>query len=153
MSPNEEFYPMPAFVMLEVGDTAATQKFWEQALGFRTVFAMPGPDGRPVLAHLRRARYADVLVRRAAAGGDGPKGQGVRLNYAVPLEEIDTLFQVAVGAGAQVVQAVSDRPWNARDFTVADPDGFHVTFTAGPLKAHRSFEEVMNAAKGAANPS
>jgi hypothetical protein len=37
-----------------------------------------------------------------------------------------------------------DRPWNARDFTVADPDGFALTFTMGPLKRDLTMDALTD---------
>ena len=53
----------------------------------------------------------------------------------VTRDGLNALAAKARAAGARFVQEPGDRPWNARDFTVADPDGFALTFTFGPLKA------------------
>lgn len=139
---SDDFYPMPAFATLEVADVAASIRFYEAALGFRTVFTMPGPGGQPALVHLRAHRYADLLLRAGAP--TAAKGVGLTLSYAVPLLEIDARFEQARSAGATILQAVGDRPWNARDFMVADPDGFRIILTAGPVNAALSLKQVMD---------
>jgi uncharacterized glyoxalase superfamily protein PhnB len=102
---------------------------------------MPGPAGVIGLAHLRFARYADLLMRAAAPAAE-KKGCGITLNFAVA-ENIDALAERARAAGASFIQEPGDRPWNARDFTVADPDGFALTFTMGPLKRDMRLEDVV----------
>lgn len=37
--------------------------------------------------------------------------------------EVDDLFERWKNAGAKIVEGVEDKPWNLREFTVADPDG------------------------------
>ena len=133
MSDQPEFYPMPSFPTLAVRDLGASSRWYQEALGFSHVFTMPGPGGGAGLVHLRWAKYADLLLR-ASPPIDGKKGIGITLNYAVTDGALDALAGRARKHGATFVQEPGDRPWNARDFTVADPDGFALTFTMGPLK-------------------
>ena len=37
--------------------------------------------------------------------------------------EVDELFERWAKAGATIVEGVEDKPWNLREFRVADPDG------------------------------
>lgn len=137
-----EYYPMPFFVTLAVRDLATSTR-WYEALGFENVFTMPGPGGAPALVHLRWVRYADLLLRADPSPGGEANGGGIALNYTVPIADIDALFAGAKGAGASVVNEVGNRPWNARDFTLADPDGYRLTFTAGPVDRNLSFAKVI----------
>jgi len=142
-----EFYPMPSFPTLAVRDLEASRGFYE-ALGFATVFVMPGPGGKPVLAHLRWTRHADLLLRIDPAPADGTKGLGVTFSFAVSDGALDALAERARANGARFLREPGDRPWNARDFTLADPDGFAITFTMGPLKRDLSLDQVVaNAAR------
>lgn len=150
MTPQPDFYPMPSFPMLEVVDASASSRWYQEALGFAPVFAMPGPGGIVALVHLRWAKYADLLLR-AARPVDGPKGLGISLNFAVTEGSVDALAERARRAGARFIQEPGDRPWNARDFTIADPDGFALTFTKGPLKTDITMDELV--AKSAGRPA
>ena len=38
-------------------------------------------------------------------------------------QDVDDLFERWREAGAQIVEPVEDKPWNLREFRVADPDG------------------------------
>ena len=38
-------------------------------------------------------------------------------------EDVDELFERCKETGATIVEAVEDKPWNLREFRVADPDG------------------------------
>jgi catechol 2,3-dioxygenase-like lactoylglutathione lyase family enzyme len=144
MSEQPEFYPMPSFPALVVGDVAASSRWYQEALGFAHVFTMPGAGGAPGLAHLRWAKYADLLLR-GGPPADGRKGVGITLNFALlggSIEALDALAERARSHGAVFVQEPGDRPWNARDFTVADPDSFALTFTFGPLNAGMTMDAL-----------
>ncbi|HTQ14589.1 MAG TPA: VOC family protein [Rhizomicrobium sp.] len=146
MTTPPEFYPMPAFPTLSVRDLEASSRWYQEALGFQHVFTMPGPGGRPGLVHLRWARYADLLLRAAAAPPGGPAGLGITLTFAVTDGTVDAIAERACAAGAVFVQEPGDRPWNARDFTLADPDGFRLTFTKGPLDPNLTIGAVAGRA-------
>jgi len=50
---TEEIYPMPIFPTLIVKDVEVSSNFYQNVLGFKNIFTMPGPDGKPSLVHLR----------------------------------------------------------------------------------------------------
>ena len=134
MSEQPEFYPMPGFPTLAARDLAASVA-WYRAVGFANVFEMP------MLAHLRWARYADLLLR-PEPGLQGPKGVGVTISFAVA-EKLDELAARVSRAGIAFLREPGDRAWNARDFSIADPDGYALIFTMGPLRSDLSFEAVI----------
>jgi len=138
MEQNAEYYPMPSFATLSVRDVGASMRWYQDALGFECVFVMPGPGGAAALAHMRWTRYADLLLVPEREPVTGPKGAGISLSYQVSKGTVDDIADKARGKGAKIVREPGDRPWNARDFTVTDPDGFHLTFTQGPVKKDMS---------------
>jgi predicted lactoylglutathione lyase len=139
-----DFYPMPGFPTLTVHDLAASTA-WYEALGFTAVFVMPGPGGAPGLVHLRWARYADLMLR-AAAPDERPKGVGITLTFAVggDVESLDALADRARRAGGAILREPGDRPWNARDFSVADLDGYALVFTFGPINRDLAIGQVAD---------
>jgi catechol 2,3-dioxygenase-like lactoylglutathione lyase family enzyme len=60
-----------------------------------------------------------------------PRGTGVEVS--VQVDDVDGLYAAVVAAGLHVVKPIQDRPWRARDFRVADPDGYFVRITS-PLR-------------------
>jgi uncharacterized glyoxalase superfamily protein PhnB len=142
MTEQPEFYPMPSFPALSVKDVDASSRWYQTALGFQHIFTMPGPGGGMGLVHLRWAKYADLLLRASPAIAE-TKGIGITLNYSVA-EGLDALAERARKAGAVFVSEPGDRPWNARDFTIADPDGFALTFTVGPLKRDLTMDALTD---------
>jgi len=151
---EEEIYPMPSFPMLIVKDLQASSDFYQNALGFKHIFTMPGPGGQPVLVHLRWVKYADLLIAGPRAGTDltGPKGLGVSLNFGM-FDRFDGDIDVFAGHarehGAQVTGPIN-QPWNVREATVLDPDGYKLIFTV-PLNIHLGFDKVIERASSGAS--
>ena len=146
---TEEIYPMPSFPILIVKDLEAASGFYQNALGFKHIFTMPGPGGQPALVHLRWVKYADLLI---ASPRDGkqlpePKGLGVSLNFSIFDHfggDIDAFAKHARENGADVSGPVN-QPWNVREVTVIDPDGYKLIFTV-PLNINLRFDQMLEQA-------
>ena len=143
---NQEYYPMPAFPTLSTSNLEASTRFYVEGLGFHHVFSIPGPDGRPIVEHIRFARYADMLLEREAPGldyGTAGRGRGVRITFSATLanRSCSEVARQAREYGAQVEGPV-ERPWNAREVIVTDPDGYVLVFTE-PLDTSKRMDEVL----------
>ena len=141
-----DYYPMPAFPTLAAQSLEAYRRVYVDGLGFQHVFSIPGPDGRPVVEHIRFARYADVLLEQEAGGAHPAsvdRGLGVRLSFSLALAERDCeeFAERARASGARV-KGPDVRPWNAREVEVIDPDGYVLVFTE-PLDTTRDFDRVL----------
>jgi uncharacterized glyoxalase superfamily protein PhnB len=135
---------MPSFPILAVNDVQKSSAWYQEVMGFAHVFTMPG------LAHLRWATYADLLLRMSPPL-EGRRGTGITLNYALlggTIDAVDALAERARRHGAIIIQEPGDRPWNARDFTVADPDGYALTFTFGPVKRDMTMDALTDKMRG-----
>jgi uncharacterized glyoxalase superfamily protein PhnB len=143
MDTTEEIYPMPGFPILNVTDLAASSRWYQEALGFRHVFTIPGPGGGPLLVHLRWVKYADLLLG-ARLMAPGPRGLGVSLNFSAYLAErtVDDIAAQAAAAGAVIVAPPAQMPWNTRECTIQDPDGYQLTFSQ-PINLNRTFDTVL----------
>ena len=151
---EREIYPMPACPLLNVTDVERSSRWYQETLGFADVFTLRGADGRPLLAHLRWCTFADLLLTASRSPIDAPRGRGVALNFATV--SADDIATRARAAGAEIVDGPTDRPWNARDVTVADPDGYRLTFTAPQphllTERRPAFDEVMERVRQASDP-
>lgn len=144
-----EFYPMPSFPTLAVRDIEASARWYQEALGFQNIFTIPGPGGAPVVVHLRWARYADLLLRKQPAPPDAtPKGIGITLSFAVSDGRVDDIAERARRFGAQLQSEPTNQPWNARDFSIKDPDGFVLTFTQGPVEPGLGMDQIIRRSMG-----
>jgi catechol 2,3-dioxygenase-like lactoylglutathione lyase family enzyme len=122
-------YPMPAFVRLETPDVARLVAFFTEILDFGIVFVGPEMHGEPILVHLRRAKYQDVLVApQALAIFERDASLGVCFG-AGEADEVDALGARIADRAPAALDGPVDTPWNTRDVTVTDPDGHRWTFT------------------------
>ncbi|HET9914748.1 MAG TPA: VOC family protein [Anaerolineales bacterium] len=144
---TEEIYPMPFFVNLIVSNLDASSQFYQETLGFKHVFTMPGPGGKAMLVHLRWSKYADLLLSLPRDGKPLPesRGAGVSLSFQMPdylASSVDALADQAKAGGATIASGPLDQPWNVRELMILDPDGYQLVFTA-PLNANLDFDEVL----------
>ena len=118
-----DVYPMPLFIRLETRDLAATVRWYREALEFGVMFEMP------MMAHLRRKKFQDILVFASASGGQAVKGLAISLEAE---GELDAIWRRAMEAAPVVLTKVEGppqvMPWNARELRVIDPDGRVLVF-------------------------
>jgi catechol 2,3-dioxygenase-like lactoylglutathione lyase family enzyme len=126
---------MPMFATLLASDIDETVAWYIEVLGFINLFSVPGPGGAPVLVHLRRWQFQDLLVRPAA--GMVTPATGCTLSFAAVYDELDALAERARGHCAGSFRELVDTRWNTRDLVTADPDGNVVIFHRGPATAAR----------------
>lgn len=147
---TEEIYPMPLFPTLIVKDVEASSDFYQNVLDFKHIFTMPAPDGKPGLVHLRWVKYADVLLTRSRDGKElaEPRGVGVSLNFNM-LEHFNgdmDVFAAHVRENGGNATGPVDQPWNVREVTVTDLDGYKLIFTM-PINLNLGFDEVIERVK------
>ena len=139
----EEFYPMPVFFSLEVRDIAASAAWYQRALGFRSVYeASPGEGGKPNMVHLRRERYQDIMLFQAATGAELWGAESLTVNFSPGDTSVREIADSARAADSMKVEGPIERPWNVREVTVYDPDGYRLRFSE-PIDLTKTFDEVM----------
>jgi catechol 2,3-dioxygenase-like lactoylglutathione lyase family enzyme len=121
-------------VELHVADVEASIAFYE-ALGFRVArrwedWVRLDRDGAELVlqgdAYVRgHDHYFTPHIDRS------PRGTGVEVT--VEVSDVDAVHAAAVAAGLRIVKPIQDRTWKARDFRLADPDGFFIRITS-PLR-------------------
>jgi catechol 2,3-dioxygenase-like lactoylglutathione lyase family enzyme len=84
---TRDIYGMPAFVSFAVRDIEAARDWYTRGLDFIDLFSVPGPTGVPLLVHLRRWRFQDILLR--PADGEVVPGTTVTLSIAAVVGELD----------------------------------------------------------------
>src|ERR1700759_5491001 len=109
---SAQFYPMPMFVRLVVADVEATKRWFHEVLQFDSVFDIPH-----TMAHLRGRRYQDVLIVK----GDAGKPSGMTLSFSWN-KSVDALAEKVSAVGGKVLDGPVDRPWNARELVIEDPN-------------------------------
>jgi uncharacterized glyoxalase superfamily protein PhnB len=114
---------------LVVASMRESIRFYEDALGFKATYTMPGPDGELVHASIKNGDVELMLGPAGFSGAPitGDVGKGVSLYLGVGADDdIDALFERAKKAGARVLQEPHDEFWGDRIWSVADPDGYEL---------------------------
>ena len=112
----------PDFVSLQVRDLAASQAFYEQHLGL-----VRSPAGPPHAVVFTTTPIAFAL-RDVVPGTDLDAGPRPGVGAAIWLHATDVqdIHDSLVADGRTIVSAPAVGPFGLT-FTVADPDGYHVT--------------------------
>lgn len=103
---------------LVVDDIIAATEFYKNKLGFRLDFTWD-PDS-PIFAAMTLGNISIHFLK-----GKEKAGKGFAY-FAV--EDIDAVYQFHTENGVPVVEAIADRPYDMRDYTVSDPDGNILAF-------------------------
>ncbi len=136
-----EIYPMPFFPSLTVKKLKESYD-WYLNLGFKSIFEMKGADGKLALVHLRWSKYADLMLVPGNGQESESKGLGISLNFAMKDGTVDQLADHLKLLDYPIEIPPSDRPWNARDMTIVDLDGFKLVFTQ-PIRKELTFDRVI----------
>ncbi len=140
------FHTLTPFVV--VRDAARAIEFYKQAFGAEEYFCMRGPDGKSILhAQLKigdsmlmlgdESPHSEVKSPRSVGSSTG----GIMLY----VDDVDAVFNRAVGAGATVRQPVNDMFWGDRMGNLEDPFG-HM-WSIATHKEDLSQAEIENRAK------
>jgi predicted lactoylglutathione lyase len=120
---DRSIYPMPMFVNLVSRDLDATQALYAAA-GFVALATIPGRDGAPLLVHLRREKFQDILVIR----GTSVSGSTTASFAAGDVDLVEVAKRLRA-AGAEVTGPY-DTSWFATDVAFTDADGNKIILTA-----------------------
>lgn len=127
-----EIYPMPCFVRFSSPDPAAAAAWYVERLGFGVMYVAPEVEGVPVMVHLRRRKYQDILLVRGPAEGGG----------SVVLDATGELDALAQRSGGEAVAT----PWGPRELRLVDPIGNRIVLYAAPERPTGTIDEAMQRA-------
>lgn len=106
-------------------DAARAIDFYKKAFGAKERMRMPTPDGKIGHAELQIGDsvlfLGDEFPQMGAVAPTGPQS----VSLFVYLEDVDTVFNRAVAAGAKVDMPVTDQFWGDRYGKLTDPFGHH----------------------------
>ena len=108
-----------------VDDVDRSLSYYRDRLGFAVDFvydafyASVSRDGCAI--HLKDAKK--VTADRAN------RKDNEHLDAFISVTDVRTLHQELVSRGAKVIKAIEQRPWDAVDFVVEDPDGYVLCFS------------------------
>lgn len=117
---------LAAYPQLFVRDIDAACAFYEQKLGFTTVFKY----GEPASYGQVRREGATLNLRHV----DTPlfdkdlREREVYLSAYIPVSDVDSLYAEYAGRGVDFQERLVEKPWGVREFVVRDPDGNLICF-------------------------
>jgi PhnB protein len=134
---------------LIIGGAGDAIEFYKKAFGATELFRFAMPDGKIGHAEIKIGDSPIMLADEyPEMGYKGPQSLGGSpVSIMIYVEDVDTIFNQAVAAGATVKEAVSDKFYGDRLGTVTDPFG-HV-WHVSTHKEDVSLEEMEKRAKAA----
>ncbi len=117
-------------VNLDVPDVDAAIAFYRDILGFEEGLHIPDIGGRPHYAIMWNGEatimfhaFDHVPVERRPY-----LGTGVTLYVDLGDGDVESYYQYLARRGVRIVKPLTDEYWGARAFTIADLNGYHITF-------------------------
>jgi PhnB protein len=122
--PIPDGYPQVTPYLIVDGADAAIQ-FYTKVLGAKERMRMDGPDGTVGHAEVEIGSGLLMLAdEHPEMGARGPKSVGGSpVTISVYVEDVDTVFDAAMAAGATEVRAVEDQFYGDRSGQFEDPFG------------------------------
>lgn len=122
---------------LTVADVNASLAFYSDTLGFKSDLTLQDDDGKTFLA---KVEVGDTVIMFESPDPTDPPDSrrgahsGVRLTICFPeAHDIDGFYTELRRKHVSMVCEIGDRFWGNRDFTVQDPDGYHLII-ARPIR-------------------
>jgi uncharacterized glyoxalase superfamily protein PhnB/GNAT superfamily N-acetyltransferase len=111
-----------------VRDVRETIAFYRDILGGRGEWLWEDP---PTFGGIR---LGDVHLMFCLDPQLATRVEGHQHHFFV--EAVDTLHESHAKAGAEILSPIENKPWGIREYTVRDPNGYHLRFS-GPPKYER----------------
>jgi PhnB protein len=134
---------------LVVRGCADAIEFYTKAFGAVELFRFPAPDGKVGHAEIKVGDSPIMLADEyPEMGYNGPLSiGGSPVSLMIYVDDVDTVFNQAVDAGATVKEALQDKFYGDRIGTVIDPFGHR--WHLATHKEDVSVEEMQRRAKAA----
>jgi PhnB protein len=143
----EGYHSVTPYLIVRGGADAI--EFYKKAFGAVELFRMPSPDGKIGHAEIKIGDSPIMLADEYPdMGYNGPQSiGGSPVSLMIYVDDVDTVFNRAVEAGATVKEALQDKFYGDRIGTVIDPFGHR--WHLATHKEDVSMEEMERRAKAA----
>jgi len=113
---------------LAVRDMKATIDFYTKSLGFELGMTFPSAEN-PEYADLSKDDMVLMFIPAANCGISHDEKYGAGVNLYMQIDgDIDEYYDELKKRGVKIAVDIKDEPFGIRDFTVADVDGYQLTF-------------------------
>jgi PhnB protein len=143
----EGYHSVTPYLIVRGGADAI--EFYQKAFGAVELFRFPSPDGKIGHAEIKVGDSPIMLADEFPdMGYNGPQSLGGSpVSLMIYVEDVDTVFNQAVEAGATVKEALQDKFYGDRIGTVVDPFGHR--WHLATHKEDVSVDEMQRRAKAA----
>lgn len=143
----EGYHSVTPYLIVRGGADAI--EFYKKAFGAVELFRFPSPDGKIGHAEIKIGDSPIMLADEFPdMGYKGPQSiGGSPVSLMIYIDDVDTVFNQAVEAGATVKEALQDKFYGDRIGTVTDPFGHR--WHLATHKEDVSMEEMERRAKAA----
>ena len=115
---------------LRYDDAPAALDWLERVFGFRRTMEVPGPED--TIAHAQMSFGTGVIMlgsTRVATGGREPADAlAARRGIYVAVDDPAAHFERAKAAGAEITRELEDTPYDSREYSARDLEGYHWSF-------------------------
>lgn len=108
--------------VVATADVRATVDYYGRVLGFREHFVFGEP---PVYAGVERDGVLLYLTHDPQLAAVLQRN-GLHPDIFLWVQDVDAMCAEHRSRGAKIIEDVSDRPWDARQYVVEDPNGYRL---------------------------
>lgn len=117
-----------AVPVVATADVRGTIDYYRRVLGFREHFVFGDP---PVYADVERDGVL-LYITHDPAMADMLRTSDLHPDIFLWVQDVDRMFEEHRQNGARIIETVSNRAWDARQYVVEDPNGYRLKI-AEPL--------------------
>lgn len=115
--------------LMAVRDMKQTIEFYQNSLGFKVGMMFPDAN-KPEYVDLSKDDMVMMLIPVENMGISHKEKLGTGVNLYLQIDgDIDEYYHELKKRKIKVVTEVKDEPWGSRDFTIADINGYLLTFS------------------------
>ena len=111
-----------AVPVISTSDVRSIVSYYKGVLGFSEHFVFGDP---PVYAGLERDGV-QIYVSLDAKLASALRTSGVHPEIFLWVQDVDKVFEEHKHRGAKIFEEISDRPWDARQYVIEEPNGYHL---------------------------
>ncbi|MEP7294170.1 MAG: VOC family protein [Chloroflexota bacterium] len=138
--------------IIAVRDVDLSIAFYTEKLGFTSDGSMTSTDGRAIYGNARLGDHIQFMFNGFPDPmlAMGTRGLGVEFHVTLPDDtDIDALYARFQAQDVPIVVRIREEYWGERRFTIADPDGYTLSFVRqirhACVEEHAEIDELTSA--------
>jgi uncharacterized glyoxalase superfamily protein PhnB len=117
-----------AVPVIATADVKSTVNYYKDVLGFTEHFIFGNP---PVYAGIEKDGVL-LYISLDAEFASAVEASDLHPEIFLWVQDVDKIFEEHKRRGAKIFEEVSNRPWDARQYVIEEPNGYHLK-VAEPL--------------------